>query len=307
MTINGAFKFTNKNTSVSTLNLSGGRIEVVDLIWQVEGDNGSSLLMDVTGGMMVLNGDRRAVIQEGIDKGFLVAYGGKGGTIVRDYDEVANITTITAKHELNPIPADGGLILPNNAGQVTLEWTLLDPCSPGSPTRVDVYVTDDYDKLFNFLDPESIRVVNGQSLTSVTVPVGLKKEYYWAVDSYLNNSGQPKLGPIFRFYVDHARPEVDAGANITTFLQDGIISGPLVGTATDDGVVHALTVEWSVLSQPDDVNAPAVIAESTALETSITMTAAGTYVLQLQADDGEYKSTDTLTITVFGDIWNIED
>ena len=38
-----------------------------------------------------------------------------------------------------------------------------------------------------------------------------------------------------------------------------------------------------------------------ALETSITLSALGEYVLELQGDDGEYQTTDTLTINVYID------
>jgi hypothetical protein len=57
-----------------------------------------------------------------------------------------------------------------------------------------------------------------------------------------------------------------------------------------------------VVSEPDDPNNPdAVIADSAAVDTTITLSALGEYVLQLQADDGEYQATDTLAISVYSD------
>jgi hypothetical protein len=73
----------------------------------------------------------------------------------------------------------------------------------------------------------------------------------------------------------------------------------LAGTVTD---ADPTTTVWTVVSEPDDPNSPgAVIADAAAVNTSITLSALGEYVLQLQADDGEYQGADTLTINVFTD------
>jgi hypothetical protein len=47
----------------------------------------------------------------------------------------------------------------------------------------------------------------------------------------------------------------------------------------------------------------AVIADPSALQTTVTVSAEGVYVLQLEADDGEYSSSDTMTINVHPDDW----
>jgi len=73
----------------------------------------------------------------------------------------------------------------------------------------------------------------------------------------------------------------------------------LTGTVTD---ADPTTSVWTVVSQPDDPNsADAVIADAAALETTVTLSALGQYVLELQGDDGEYQATDTLTINVYSD------
>jgi hypothetical protein len=46
-----------------------------------------------------------------------------------------------------------------------------------------------------------------------------------------------------------------------------------------------------------------VIADPTALETMVTVSAEDSYVLQLEANDGEYTSSDTVTINVHPDDW----
>ncbi len=55
-----------------------------------------------------------------------------------------------------------------------------------------------------------------------------------------------------------------------------------------------------MVSEPNDPNSPdAVISEPTAEDTSITLSALGEYVLQLDAFDGEYTCSDTVTINVY--------
>jgi hypothetical protein len=57
-----------------------------------------------------------------------------------------------------------------------------------------------------------------------------------------------------------------------------------------------------VLSEPDDPDNPdAVIADPSAEDTTITLSAVGQYVLQLEASDGEKTGLDTVTINVYND------
>ncbi|HET7436830.1 MAG TPA: PKD domain-containing protein [Thermoanaerobaculia bacterium] len=86
----------------------------------------------------------------------------------------------------------------------------------------------------------------------------------------------------------NAAPTANAGA-------DQIIALPaiaaLTGDAKDDGYPRGsqLTYTWS---------GPATFADSHALSTTATFTAAGTYTLTLTATDGVLTSTDDITITV---------
>jgi len=251
--------------------------------------------MDVGAGTLILNGNDLAVVQGYIDNGWITAYEGQG-TLKLDYDEVANQTTLTALHNLNPFPADRSTV---GAGSVELSWTLPDPCVPGQPVPVDVYFTDDLQALQWFTDPAAIQVVNKQNVTSVVVQAQPKTQYYWAVDTYIGDPNDPIFGSIFTFLADNLPPEVDAGANAVTWLVDGVMTKNLDATVTDD---DAYTVQWTVVSEPDDPNSPdAVIADPSAEDTSITLSAYGEYVLQLEASDGEYAGSDTVTINVYHD------
>ncbi|MEN6424469.1 MAG: hypothetical protein ABFE13_03840 [Phycisphaerales bacterium] len=278
-------------TGTGSVNLRGGTIKAYDL--QVTGASGS---VDVGAGTLILDGDDTATVQACIDNGWITAYKGQG-TLHLDYD-VTNKgrTTLTATPLLDPHPADGALVSP---GEVTLSWTLPDPCVPGEPVLVDVYFTDNLELLEQFTDPAAIRIVNQQNMTSVVVQAQAKTRYYWAVDVYIGSPEDPIYGPIFSFYADNMPPQVDAGADVVTWLEGGPRIGTLDATVTDDGLASAYTVQWTVVSEPNEGNG--VIGTPTAEDTNITLKAVGKYVLQMEAFDGEYSGSDTVTISVYND------
>jgi hypothetical protein len=249
--------------------------------------------LDITGGTLIINADALSAVQGYIDNGWITAYGGNG-TVQLDYD-VTNQgqTTLKGVHKLEPNPIDGGLVAP---GALELSWTLPDPCVPGQPVSVDVYFTDDLQALLWFTDPAAIQVVSKQNVTSVAVQTQPKTRYYWAVDTYVGDPNDPIFGPIFQFFADNAPPRVDAGADVVTWLEAGTRIGNLDATVTDD---DAYTVQWTVVSEPNEGNA--VIETATAEDASITLSAVGEYVLQLEAFDGEYTGSDTVTINVYND------
>jgi len=291
-------------TAIGHVNLDGGTITAGYLM--MRDDEGAVGTMDVGAGTLIIDGDELSLVQEYIDNGWITAYEDKGksnGTLILNYDEVANQTTLTAVHKLNPNPANGAIVKP---GEVELSWTSPDPCVPGQPVSVDVYFTDDLQALQSFTDPAAIQVVSEQDVNSVVVQTQLKTRYYWAVDTYIGDPNDPIFGPIFSFVADNAPPFVNAGPDISTILQDGTRTGSVSGIVTDDGLIQPYTVTWSVVEQPSDADSAlpgAVIADPTALQTTVTVSAEGTYVLQLEANDGEYTSSDTMTINVHPDDW----
>jgi hypothetical protein len=299
--VTGFLKIARDPGAVGHINLDGGTITANNFNMRQKEDTVGT--MDVGGGVMTINGDLTSLVQGYIDNGWITAYDGDG-TLNLDHN-VSNpdLTTLTATHKLNPNPAHRAIATP---GEVELSWTLPDSLVPGEPVLVDVYFTDNYDALAQFTDPAAIQVVNKQNVTSVVVQTQPKTVYYWAVDTYIGSDNDPILGPIFSFLADNAPPSVNAGPDINTFLQDGTRTGPVSGTVTDDGAIQPYTVTWSVVEQPsdDDPALPgAVIADPTAEQTTVTVSAEGTYVLQLEADDGEYTSSDTMTINVIPDDW----
>ncbi len=277
--------------------LEGGSINIL------EGSDASGLrsvgngLIDFRGGAIVLrNTTQNQDFVAGAIGGVIKAYGGDGEIEVVTDEELGTLT-IRGIHLLKPSPTDD-----SNASSGTLElsWTLPDPCVPGQAVSVDVYFTDDLQALQQFTDPESMRIVSKQSVTSVVVQTQPKTRYYWAVDTYVDSTAEfPVIGPIFSFMADNLPPQVNAGADVVTWLVDGIRVGNMDATVVDDGAISPYTVDWTVVSEPNE--GTAVIETVSAEDTGITLSALGEYVLQLEASDGEYNSSDTVTINVYSD------
>jgi hypothetical protein len=55
-----------------------------------------------------------------------------------------------------------------------------------------------------------------------------------------------------------------------------------------------------VIEEPSAVSS-AIIEDASSEDTVVTLSATGRYVLQLEAFDGEYTSSDTLTVSVYND------
>ncbi|MFC1633802.1 hypothetical protein ACFL5Z_03095 [Planctomycetota bacterium] len=283
--------------STAEVNLDGGTIIINgDLTMRADGDTMNGTL-NITAGTLILDGNVVSDVQGYIDNGWITAFGGNG-MVQLDYN-VTNEgqTTVKGIHKLNPNPVNGGLAPP---GALELSWTMPDPCVPGEPVLVDVYFTDNWEALYSFTDPASIQVVNKSNVTSVTVQALPKTQYYWAVDTYIGDPNDPIFGPIFSFLADNQAPQVEAGPDLLTWLgDDGTRIKDLDTTVIYDGTY---TVQWTIVSQPDDPNSPdAVITDPSAEDTSITLAAVGEYVLQLEASDGEYTGSDTVTINVYND------
>jgi len=205
---------------IAHVNLHGGTMIVHDDL--VMREIGGS--MDITAGTLIIDANVVSIVQGYVNNGWITPYDANGA-VQLDYD-VTNEgqTTVKAIHKLNPYPADGGIVA---AGQVELSWKLPDPCVPGQPVAVDVYLTDDYDVLKQFNDPAAIaaiQVVSQRNVTSFVTQIQPKTRYYWAVDSYIGDPNDPVFGPIFSFLVDNVAPKVNVGADIVT-VHGGVDGG----------------------------------------------------------------------------------
>ena len=87
-------------------------------------------------------------------------------------------------------------------------------------------------------------------------------------------------------------PSVNAGATQTITLP---ATASLNGTVTDDGLpTPTVTTTWSQVSGPGTTT----FTNPTAVDTTASFSTAGTYVLQLTANDGDLSASDPITITV---------
>ncbi|MEX2115100.1 MAG: LamG-like jellyroll fold domain-containing protein, partial [Pirellulales bacterium] len=91
-------------------------------------------------------------------------------------------------------------------------------------------------------------------------------------------------------------PTVNAGADQSIALPG---SANLSGSASDDGQPSGtLSTTWTKVSGPGIVT----FANASATSTTVTFSQAGTYILQLTANDGSLQSSDQLTILVAEDL-----
>jgi len=89
-------------------------------------------------------------------------------------------------------------------------------------------------------------------------------------------------------------PVVVAGPDLVVTLSS---SATLDGTVTDDGLPNPpgrVSTTWSRFSGPGTVT----FANASAVDTTASFSAAGTYVLRLTANDGQFARSDDATITV---------
>ena len=94
--------------------------------------------------------------------------------------------------------------------------------------------------------------------------------------------------------VENQTPQVSAGADLIVTLPDAVT---LNGSASDDGRPNppgALTLLWEKISGEGDVT----FDDATSAVTTATFSAAGTYVLQLTANDGARSASAQTTVTV---------
>ena len=143
-----------------TLNLLGSTVLHLDL-------DTAEHSIDFLGGAMVVpdstqNNDQ---INWAIDNGVIKAYGGVGEVVVGPAGTPGMIE-VRGVHPLLPSPTDDGIA---SGGALELNWTLPEPSVPGQAVSVDVYFTDDLQALTQFTDPDAMRIVSNQSVTSVAV------------------------------------------------------------------------------------------------------------------------------------------
>ena len=273
------------------VNLDGGIITTSTL--KMGDPEGSVATIDVKAGTLIINGDKVSTVQEYIDNGWITAFNGNG-RLELGYDVAKGETTLKAIPFLvSPNPVDGSTV---SVSLDQLQWTLPEPSLPGGVVTCDVYFGTDG------AVTDNPKILNRETVESVSVTLATLTTYYWAIDVYdssISTTEPSHLSAMFTFDTMNQPPSVDAGADIVTLLQEDVRTGNLDATVIDDGLLNPITVQWTVVSEPNE--GAVVIETANAEDTSISLTALGEYVLQLEAFDGESTVSDTVTINVYAD------
>jgi PKD repeat protein len=175
--------------------------------------------------------------------------------------------TLPAAATLTSTVTDDGL--PNPPGKVTCSWSKVS--GPGTVTFANATVC---------------------ATTATFSAAGSYTRQLTATDSALTGSDQlvVNVNPA----PTNKAPVVNAGPDQTITLP---ATASLAGTATDDGLPNPpakVTTTWSKVSGTGTVT----FANASALATTATFSAAGSYTLRLTASDSTLSATDDIVITV---------
>ena len=140
--VSGTFFIIRRGTSGGTtsghVQLDGGTITVDDFEMDAQ-NTGRPATMDITGGTLVINGDKVDKIKNYIAKGWITAFGSGGGGVNAGLS--GTNTVVSAGLSWNPSPKDGAEDVPLDA---VLSW------SPGfHAVKHDVYFGDNFDDVNN--------------------------------------------------------------------------------------------------------------------------------------------------------------
>ncbi|HEV8427371.1 MAG TPA: RHS repeat-associated core domain-containing protein [Pyrinomonadaceae bacterium] len=188
----------------------------------------------------------------------------RSGTINDAYFDALSFRPVTGSGvKLNGVVTDDGLPA---GGALTVTWSKVS--GPGTVTFANA---------------------NAASTSAVFTDAGTYVLRLTADDSAFTNSDELTV----TVEAANLAPVVNAGADQTITLP---ANASLSGSVTDDGkpAGASVTSSWSKVSGPGTVT----FADASAASTTATFSLQGTYVLRLTADDTEYISSDTITVTV---------
>ncbi|MCB9757576.1 MAG: C1 family peptidase [Candidatus Omnitrophica bacterium] len=139
----------------------------------------------------------------------------------------------------------------------------------------------------------------GDTITLTAIPYKGYKFNSWSGDISSSSNpvtitidGNKSVTANFTLIITNKAPVVNAGTDQTIQLPN---TASLHGSATDDGLPsQTLTSTWSLIQGPSQV----AFANAQALNTSVSFSTAGTYLLRLTVSDGELSSSDDIVVTV---------
>ena len=242
-----------RTTGVARLYLYGGTINVGNLRNpdEIYGDP----LMDITEGVLVLPGDYTSTVNEYINRGWIVGYGGLG-TVNVTYAEDPGQTTVTAKM-LDPELAWD----PSPRHLDTVERTPDGPALGWTPglyaASHDVYFAADFNDVNDANNVPGIwSSFKGNQVQSSFNPESLElgKTYYWRIDEVNElDPNSPWKGVVWEFTVADYMvvddfesyndiPDGEQGSNLVYYTWTDGYENPSVNGATM-GYVTGLSLE----------------------------------------------------------------
>ncbi len=169
---------------------------------------------------------------------------------------------------------------------VALSGTATDDGRPTGSTLTSTWSVLSGPGIVSFADGHAV------STTARLVEPGTYVLRLTATDGTLTTTDDVTI-TIRRITPQNAAPVASAGPDQTIRIPDVVV---VAGSASDDGVPigSAISLSWTQVSGP----APVVFGNSSAGITPVLFVEPGTYVLQLDARDGELTGSDQVTITV---------
>ncbi len=248
---------TTRTDGIGRLYLYGGTINAGNLRNPADGIYGSPL-MDITEGMLVLTGDYREVVNDYLNKGWIIAYDSIGIVDVK-YDLDPNTTTVTGRR---PDPEFAWGPTPRNRTEaerdIALSW------KPGIyAVAHDVYLGTDFNDVNEASRDNQLDVLASQAQQEMTYNPGilnLGQTYYWRVDEVNDlDPNSPWKGLVFEFtVVDYVVvddfesyneiPDTEPNSNLVYYTwtdgyQDqsvnGAVIGYIIGNSLETETVHS--------------------------------------------------------------------
>lgn len=205
------------------------------------------------------------------------------GTLIRHFDVQTYGITDPESVEFNPV--SGTLFIMNSNSSTTL---IIETTTQGA--------------LLQTINASAAHPVAAAGLSYAPASDGSGVKRFYIVDRGIDNNANPNIidGKMFEVTAPstitpgNLPPVVNAGPDLSITLLNNAV---LDGTLSDDGLPNppgAVTTTWSQVSGPGTVT----FANASAVDTTASFSAAGSYVLRLTANDSLLSASDDVTVTV---------
>jgi len=192
--VSGTFFIIRRGSSSGTtsghVQLDGGTLTVDDLEMDAQ-DTGRPATMDITGGTLVINGDKVDKIKAYVAKGWITAFGSGGDGV--NVGLAGPNTVVSAGLSWNPSPKDGADDVPVD---VVLSWS-----SGLHAIKHDVYFgasSDDVNNATPTSDPAGVYKGSQTANTYQTSRLEMSRTYYWRIDDISAENAVSK-GSVWQF------------------------------------------------------------------------------------------------------------